>query len=138
MVYLRTSSAFVAIIVTAVITALAVGTAVYFWQQNVCLKNSKSSSEATTTSPAASNTNAIATTPATTVDLTADGTSPSDVTKQFILYTLGTVPGAEISYDKAKTLVSRSSEAVDRRLFCAAVLWHPGRAQCLRNQDPDH
>lgn len=45
-------------------------------------------------------------TPVTTLDMDTAGNSPTDITENFILYTLGTVPGANVNYDKARTLMS--------------------------------
>jgi len=98
---LKCASTVVVVIITAIVTAVIAGAIVYLWQQNICLKNTATTSETTPTTT---------TTPTpiaqTTIDMTSTGTSPSDVTESFILSTLGTVPGAQINYEKAKKYIS--------------------------------
>jgi len=92
----------IAIVVAVILTAVLVGTIVYLWQQNERLKDQNGTS-ATVTATAKKTS-----TPVTSRDLTVEGNSPTDVAENFIVYTLGTVPGAEIDYDKAKALASQN------------------------------
>lgn len=120
----RPRSNALAIVVTAIVTALLVmvttGLLVYFWQQNVCLKkNANSSASSSNLSETDSDSLSSASTmpvtlnatEATTRTMTYPGDAPVDMTEQFLLYTLGTLPGAEINYTKAKELASKNLRA---------------------------
>lgn len=92
------------IVVAVIITAVVVGGGVYLWQQNKSLKE-----QTKATSTPTSNAATVSAYPSveTTRDMTDTGTSPSDITEEFMLATLGTLPGAKIDYTKAKTLASQ-------------------------------
>lgn len=104
-------------IITAVIVSIVTALLIYLWQQNACLKrNSNSNADSTSTSSNSASTNSsepitLSAAEATTRTMTFEGDAPVDITEQFMLYTLGTLPGAEINYIKAKQLASSALRA---------------------------
>lgn len=118
----RPKSNALAIVLTAIIASFVVsivtGLLVYFWQQNVCLKKISDVSSCSTGLADDEDLGAEADVPvtlnateATTRTMTFEGDAPVDITEQFMLYTLGTLPGAEINYTKAKQLASEALRA---------------------------
>jgi hypothetical protein len=96
----------IAVVVAVIVTAVIVGGGVYLWQQN---KSLKEQTKATSTPTSKTVTSTVSAYPSveTTRDMTNTGISPSDITEEFMLSTLGTLPGAKIDYAKAKTLASQ-------------------------------
>jgi len=74
-----------------ILTAVLVGGGVYLWMNS---REDKTSTQNQTTSDQSSQTEK------------EPAVSPTDVAEDFILSTLGTVPGAKIDYEKAKTYMS--------------------------------
>ncbi len=98
------------IIISALVTIIVIGiigVIVFFF---VLQKNSDES-KINTVQPTPTPTAVVTNTPITTQDMTVEGDSPTDVTENFIVYTLGTVPGAELDYDKARLLMSKAHQA---------------------------
>jgi len=105
-------------IVTAIVVSVVSGLLVYLWQQNICLKKISNASSCSTGLSDSDNLGGEADTPitlnaaeATTRTMTFEGDAPVDITEQFMLDTLGTLPGSEINYAKAKLLASKSLQA---------------------------
>ena len=99
-------------LITFVLTAAAVGGGVYLWQKAVCVVERDDLSSAISTTNVANNSSTTTDDSASTsYDMTVEGTSPTDNTENFIVLTLGTVPGATLDYDTAKTYLSASERA---------------------------
>ncbi len=81
-----------------IVTAILVGGGIYLWVQNQ-EKEGQTSTQ-----------NQNISTSSRMVELPRP-VSPTNVTENFILATLGTVPGALINYDEAKTLLSEKLKA---------------------------
>jgi hypothetical protein len=108
----------VTVLITFVLTAPGVGVGVYYWQKIACenkeaeTSSDKSASTSTPTSDLPYSDSATETpvtlysNEATTRTMTFEGDAPVDITEQFMLATLGTLPGASINYTKAKQLSS--------------------------------
>ena len=105
---LRGSATVIIVAVAVVVTAVVVGVIVYLWQQNKALRNQTETSATISVTSVAKTQTPPATTPATTRDMTVEGNSPTDVAEDFMMYTLGTLPGAKIDYTKAKQLASKN------------------------------
>lgn len=75
------------IIITAVITAILVGGGIYVWQ--------KIAEKSEVTTPEKS-----------TEVIKKPTVSPSKVVEDFMIYSLGTIPGSKVDYDVAKTYLS--------------------------------
>jgi hypothetical protein len=74
-------------LITFIVTTVVVGAGVYYWQKGKC-----DSGQSASTSK-------------------EDAATPTEVTENFILATLGTVPSATIDYDKAKTYLSENQKS---------------------------
>ena len=106
-------------IITFVVTAVLAGGGVYLWQKAVCAfqkeaLTSDSDSDSDTSDDSSDSTYSYSDDdmPVATRDMDTDGTSPTDNTENFIACTLGTVPGAVISYDLAKTYMSATQKSL--------------------------
>jgi len=96
------------ILLTVVVTGGLVGGGVYLWQQNRLLKELADLSKTATISNQVPVTATPFVVPSVTItrDMTTAGNSPTDNTENFLLCTLGTLPGATVDYDKAKNYLS--------------------------------
>ncbi len=90
------SSQVIIILVSIIIAVIIAGGGVYLWMNN---KDSETSAKKQTT------------TKDSTQKEKEPSVSPTKVAENFVLSTLGTVPGAEIDYEKAKTYLSKKLEA---------------------------
>lgn len=106
-------------LVTFIVTIAAVGGGVYYWQKSSCEREREaitgldnSSSDSSTNDDYSDYNNfedelvTLNASEATTRTMTFDGDAPVDITEQFMLATLGTLPGADVDYDEAKELSS--------------------------------
>lgn len=93
----RGSNVFLIVVIAVILTALIVGAIVYFWQKYANLKSSLENLQ-TTTAPAKITSNP------TKNGLPLD--SPSVVVSQYLKHTLGTIPGADLNENMAKTYLA--------------------------------
>lgn len=82
------------ILIVIVVTAIVVGGGVYLWMQNKDNEEDKTPTQNQSTSSTTAKTEKEPT------------VTPTKVTKNFMLATLGTLPGAKVDYDLAKTYLS--------------------------------
>ena len=98
------SALIVLIIVLAVVAVAAVGIAIYFWQ-----KSKPSNVASVSPSP----TKTITTSPSkTATPVSVAEESPKTVVENFLNTTLGTLPGANVNYDLARTYMAEDFKAL--------------------------
>ncbi len=105
---LKGNTTLIIIIVLSVLLVIAIAIGAYFWGK------SKSTTQATkTASPALSSTKSptAAATPTPTTTLAQTEETPKQTVENFMKYTLGTLPGAQIDYDKARAYLSDTMKA---------------------------
>lgn len=97
------------IIVLAVLLVVAIAVGAYFWGKN--RSNATSSPTPTKTASVSSSPTKTATPNQTTTTSTQAEETPQQVVENFMKYTLGTLPGASINYDKARDYLSDTMQA---------------------------
>lgn len=100
----------VIIVVLAIIALAGIMTAVYFWGKskgNVA----PTTSPATTKSATPATKTSVTTTPTKVTATSQTEESAKQAVENFMKYTLGTIPGAEINYDKAYAYLSDNMRA---------------------------
>lgn len=95
------------IIVLAVLLIAAIAIGAYFWGKS----RSNATSSLTPTKTATVTLSSASSATPTKTSTTQSEETPKQVVENFMKYTLGTIPGASINYDKARTYLSDTMQA---------------------------
>lgn len=97
------------IIVLAVLLAAAIGFGAYFWGKNK--STTKATATPTKTTTTSSKTSPTATPTKTPTAAQTSEETPKQVVENFMKYTLGTLPGAQVDLEKARGYLSDTMKA---------------------------